>query len=69
VDPYLLDLRRFIKDPLIDNNTVKVNIFIVKFFLKIKIANFNNIEIIIEQRVLNISPIILAEKTSKLIKN
>jgi len=44
-DPHLLDLRRFIKDPLINNNIIKVDIFIVKFFPKIKIIDFNNIKI------------------------
>ena len=48
MDPYLLNLRRFIKDPLIDNNTIKINIFMVKFFPKIEIADFNNIKTIIE---------------------
>ena len=45
MDPYLLDLRRFIKNPLINNNTIKADIFIVKFFLKIKIVNLSNIKI------------------------
>jgi len=48
VDPYLLDLKRFIKDPLINNNIIKIVIFIAKFFLKIKIADFNNIETTME---------------------
>jgi len=48
VDFYLLDFKRFTKDPLIDNNIIKINIFIIKFFLKIKIVKFNNIEIIME---------------------
>jgi len=49
-DPYLLDFKRFIKDPLINNNTIKVDIFITKFFSKIKIADFSNIiiEVIIK---------------------
>jgi len=48
-----------------------VDIFIVKFFLKTRIVDFNNIKIeaIIEQRAFNISPIILIEETSKLIKS
>jgi len=56
VDPYLLDLRRFIRDLLKNNNTIKANIFIIKFFLKIGIADFSDIiiEAIIEQRVFNI---------------
>ena len=71
VDFYLLDLKKSIKDFLIDNNTIKVDIFIVKFFLKTRIVDFNNIKIeaIIEQRAFNISPIILIEETSKLIKS
>jgi len=48
MDPYLLDLRKFIKNSLIDNNIIKINIFIAKFFPKIKIADFSNIEITIE---------------------
>jgi len=47
-DLYLLDFKKFIKDPLTDSNTIKVNIFIAKNFPKIKIVNFNNIKIIIE---------------------
>ena len=56
MDPYLLDLRRFIRDLLKNNNTIKANIFIIKFFLKIGIADFSDIiiEAIIEQRVFNI---------------
>ena len=71
MDSYLLDLRRSIKDPLISNNTIKINIFIVKFFPKTRTANFNNIaiEIIRDQRVLNISFNILIKKISKLIKS
>ena len=68
VDPYLLDPRRSIKDPLTDNNTIKVNIFIAKFFLKTKIVDFSNIKTTMEQRVFNISPIISVEKIGKLIK-
>jgi len=48
VDPYLLDLRRFTKDPLIDNNITKANIFIAKFFPKTKTVDFSNIETIKE---------------------
>jgi len=61
-DLYLLDFRKFTKDPLIDNNTIKVNIFVAKFFPKTKIVDFGNIKTTIEQRVFNISPIILAKK-------
>jgi len=71
VDPYLLDLRRFIKNPLINNNTIKADIFIAKFFPKTKIVDFSNIkiEVIIEQRAFNISPIILIEEINKLIRS
>jgi len=50
VDPYLLDLRRSIKDLLIDNNTIKANILVAKFFPKTKIVDLSNIniEVIIE---------------------
>jgi hypothetical protein len=69
VDPYLLDLRRSIKDPLIDNNTIKADILIAKFFPKSRIVDLRDtkIEVIMEQRILNISPIILIEEISKLI--
>jgi len=43
MDPYLLDLRRFIKDPLIGDNTIKTDVFIAKFFPKTKIIKFTNI--------------------------
>jgi len=43
MDLYLLDLKRFIKDLLISNNTIKINIFIAMFFFKTKIINYNNI--------------------------
>jgi len=71
VDPYLLDLRRSIKDLLINNNIIKADIFAAKFFPKTKIVNFNNIKIeaIIEQRAFNISFIILTEEISKLIRS
>ena len=71
MDPHLLDLRRSIKDPLINNNTIKANIFVTKFFPKIKIIDLSNIKIkaIIEQRTFNISPIILIEKINKLIRS
>jgi len=71
VDPYLLDLKRFIKDPLINNNIIKTDVFIAKFFPKIKIVDFSNIIIkaTIKQRVFNISPIILIIKNNKLIRS
>jgi len=69
VDPYLLDLKRFIKGLLINNNTIKINIFMAKFFPKTKIVDFSNIKTIIEQRVLDISLIILIKEISKLIRS
>jgi len=48
VDFYLLDLKKFIKDSLINNNIIKVNIFIVKISPKIEIIDFSNIETIIK---------------------
>jgi len=45
MDPYLLDLKRSIKDPLIGGNTIKANIFIVKFFPKTRIIDFSDIAI------------------------
>jgi len=45
MDPYLLDLRRFTKDLLIGNNTIKADILAAKFFPKTKIVDFNNIAI------------------------
>ena len=68
-DPYLLDLRRSTKDPLTDNNIIKANILIAKFFSKTRIVDLSNIEIIREQNVLNISPIILTEEINKLIRS
>ena len=71
MDPYLLDLKRVIRDFLINNNTIKANIFIIKFFPKIEIADFNNIiiEAITKQRVFNISLIIAIKKINKLIRS
>jgi len=71
MDPYLLDLRKSTKDFLIGNNTIKANIFVAKFFPKTGIMNFNNmaIEVIRDQRVLNISPSILIEEVNKLIRS
>ena len=71
VDPYLLDLRRSTKDPLTDNNTIKVDILATKFFPKTGIADLSNIktEAITEQRALNISPIITTEEINKLIRS
>jgi len=43
MDPYLLDLKKSTRDPLIGDNTIKTNIFIAKFFPKTKIIDFNNI--------------------------
>jgi len=43
--PYLLDLKRVTKDPLIGDNTIKTDIFIAKFFPKTEIINFSNIAI------------------------
>jgi len=59
------------KDPIIDNNIIKADIFAAKFFPKTKMVDFSNIkiEIIINQKALNISPIILVEKINKLIKS
>ena len=45
VNPQLLDLKRSIEDPLINNNIIKIDIFAAKFFLKISIIDFSNIEI------------------------
>jgi len=45
MDPYLLDLKKSIKDPLIGDNIIKADIFIAKFFPKTGIVNFNNIAI------------------------
>jgi len=45
VDHYLLDLRRSIKDPLIDNNTIKADILIAKFFPKTRVVDLSDIKI------------------------
>ena len=45
MDLQLLDLKRSIKDPFIDNNIIKINIFTAKFFLKTSITDFNDIKI------------------------
>ena len=45
MDPYLLDIRKYTKDFLINNNTIKANILIAKLFSKTKIINFSNIKI------------------------
>jgi len=45
MDFYLLDLRRSTKDSLIGDNTIKANIFAVKFFFKTGAANLNNMAI------------------------
>jgi len=44
-------------------------VFVTKFFLKIKIIDFSNIETTIKQRVFNFSFIILVKKINKLIKS
>ena len=63
-DPHLLNLKKAIKDFLTDNNIIKADIFISKFFPKTKIIDFNNIEIkaIMEQKVFNMNFIILIKK-------
>ena len=50
MDFYLLNFKKSIKDFLINNNTIKADIFIAKFSPKTKIADFNNnkIEILIK---------------------
>ena len=70
-DPHLPDLRRSIRDPLIDNNATKANIFAAKFFPKTGIADFSNIvlEATTEQKALDISPTILVKEINKLIKS
>ena len=45
MDPHLLDLRRSTKDPLMDNNAIKTDIFAAKFFPKTGIADLSNIKI------------------------
>jgi len=45
MDHYLLDFKRSIKDPLISDNIIKADIFIIKFFPKTRIINFSNIAI------------------------
>ena len=49
-DLYLLDLRRSIKDPLIDNNSAKANILAASFFPKTGVVDLSDIntEVIIE---------------------
>ena len=44
-NPHLLNLRRFIKDSLIDNNIIKADIFAAKFFPKTRTVDFSNIKI------------------------
>jgi len=34
VEFYLLNFKKFIKDPLINNNIIKIDIFTIKFFFK-----------------------------------
>jgi len=45
MDPYLLDLKRSIRDPLIGDNIIKADILAAKFFPKTKIINLSNIAI------------------------
>jgi len=45
MDPYLLDLKGSIRDPLINNNIIKADIFTVKFFPKTRIVDFSNMAI------------------------
>jgi len=45
MDPYLLDLKKSTKDPLISDNTIKANILTAKFFPKTKIIDFSNMAI------------------------
>jgi len=45
MDPHLLDLRRFIRDFLTSNNTIKADIFVIKFFPKTGIIDFSDIAI------------------------
>ena len=45
MDPYLLDLKRSIKDPLIDNNSIKADILVASFFPKARAADLSNINI------------------------
>ena len=65
------DLRRSIKDPLIDNNTIKADILITKFFLQTSIVDFSDIKIkaTIKQKIFNISPIISIKEINRLIKS
>jgi len=34
--PHLPNLKKSIKDPLTDNNIIKINIFVTKFFLRLE---------------------------------
>ena len=45
IDPYLLDLRRSIKDPLIDNDSIKADILAASFFPKTRAADLSDITI------------------------
>jgi len=45
MDPYLLDLRKSIRDPLTGDNTTKADILVAKFFPKTRIADLSNIAI------------------------
>ena len=65
MDPQLLDLRRSIKDPFINNNTIKVDILIVKFFSKTSIVDFNNITGKILVTYLRVNSNILTKKNGQ----
>ena len=71
MDPHLLDLRRFTRDPLTGNNTIKANILAAKFFPKTGTVDLSDmaIEVIRDQTALNISPSILIKEISKLIRS
>jgi len=45
MNPYLLDLKRSTRDPLISNNTIKADILVAKFFPETEIIDFSNIAI------------------------
>ncbi len=71
MDFYLPDFRKSIEDPLTDNNTIKMDIFVIKFFPETGVMDFNDIEIkaTMKQRVFNISLIILIKEINRLIKS
>src|SRR6266702_4767362 len=71
MDFYLPDFRKSIEDPLTNNNTIKMYIFVIKFFPETGVMDFNDIEIkaTMKQRVFNISLIILIKEINRLIKS